>query len=228
MNKMLKPLAVAAISIAMLTSATAASDVEFLKRVSPVIAKNCSAKWASDYDMQLYCRQKQLKAVNAILNIRQRWLNQGEEKSRDEVAIMETCSKKWQWDFDMVTYCFQKQVQALAELHQQDQRQQPATRNAGAPAKTVPVDKDLLEAIATVAVYIGVCKPDLEPAVYINIENSIEEAIKSGKFTREEAKQAGPIVFAKVQKEGIGKWCTAVTAMPSTQAMLEAFGHKGK
>jgi hypothetical protein len=127
--KILKPLAIAAALAAAVVPAKAAADTdaEFLARVTPVIAQNCSAKWANDYDMQLYCRQKQLKAVNAILDTRHRWLAQGQEKSRDEVAIMDICARKWQWDFDMVVWCFGKQRAALAELHRQDNSgQQPA------------------------------------------------------------------------------------------------------
>jgi hypothetical protein len=125
----LKTLLVSAALAALIVPAKAAADTdtEFLARVTPVIAQNCSAKWANDYDMQLYCRQKQLKAVNAILDTRHRWLAQGQEKSRDEVAIMDACAKKWQWDFDMVVWCFGKQRAALAELHRQDSSgQQPA------------------------------------------------------------------------------------------------------
>ena len=120
--KILKPLAIAAALAAAVVPAKAAADTdaEFLARVTPVIAQNCSAKWANDYDMQLYCRQKQMKAVNVILDTRHRWLSQGQEKSREEIGIMETCAKKWDSEFDMVVYCFEKQRAALAELRRQD------------------------------------------------------------------------------------------------------------
>jgi hypothetical protein len=45
----------------------AISPVETVaQEVLPDIARDCEAKWGSDYEMQLYCREKQMEAYNKL------------------------------------------------------------------------------------------------------------------------------------------------------------------
>ena len=37
-----------------------------MAQVPPEIARDCAAKWGSDYDMQVYCRNKQMKALRTL------------------------------------------------------------------------------------------------------------------------------------------------------------------
>jgi len=89
-------------------------------------------------------------------------------------------------------------------------------------AAKAATDSKLLGGFALTATYIGLCKPQLEPQVLRNILTSMEAAIDAGLFTREEAKQAGPIEFAKAQEEGIGPWCARAT--PGFLQVIKAFG----
>jgi hypothetical protein len=81
------------------------------------IKKYCAAKWATDYEMQEYCINKQTQSANRILMEYDNLKPNSEEKN-----IYSRCLDKWQsqiagYDWEMVEYCKTKQLEAYRRLH---------------------------------------------------------------------------------------------------------------
>jgi hypothetical protein len=87
---------------------------EWVKTATNAVYKHCEQKWGSEFDMQVYCRTNQMKAMHWFI-AETKWM----EESPDQVVkekIMTTCVGKWDIEFDMVKYCYENQVRAYKKL----------------------------------------------------------------------------------------------------------------
>ena len=76
-----------------------------------IISQHCEEKWPTDFQMQSYCRDKQVEAA--------RKMAQGKPSDVSEKQwhqISGNCWTKWENNFQMTVYCIGKQVEALRKL----------------------------------------------------------------------------------------------------------------
>lgn len=74
-----------------------------------LIRYKCKASWPSDFEMQEYCEQKQLDALEL-------WEIVQASKSDVIAKIAEKCNRDWPDDFEMKFYCYEKQMEARDRL----------------------------------------------------------------------------------------------------------------
>jgi ribosomal protein S2 len=140
----MKRLTLALVSTAMLATTSLAADqnalAELRRDAIPVIASTCAQKWGTNYDMQLYCRNKQTAAMELLLNTMARAADRAADPATISSGkiwggIIKECFHKWLSDdgnFDMANYCIEKQTTAYNQLQRQ---QSQALRAIGQPAK---------------------------------------------------------------------------------------------
>jgi hypothetical protein len=89
------------------------------------VAEACANQWGADYDMQRYCRGKQVKALANIAIIEARH-DEAEKIGNSTVPtfrrVLDRCRSQWSTDYDMVVYCYNKQARAYLDLQDQDKR----------------------------------------------------------------------------------------------------------
>jgi hypothetical protein len=196
--------AVATIAFVNNAQAFDAGAVERIQSNAPqIIAAQCKQKWATDYDMQLWCREKQTKAAKELIARISALVT---TPQHDVEEIYQSCADKWKYDFDMVVWCADKQLKAYHELKKQNDVV------ADSPKSTVPAktdDERTAYGLAVAAAYETTCAPGTFTASILN------------EFRR--AMQALPVAVAKaaigrvvdqMEKVGDNKWCeiTAPTA----------------
>jgi hypothetical protein len=102
----------------MLALTTAQANAQADERIQE-IAQHCSAKWGTDYDMQVYCRRKHTDALDRLAELSKPWFAESAQYST-ELKLLDACDRKWRSEFDMTLYCVNKQLGALKELRRQD------------------------------------------------------------------------------------------------------------
>ncbi|MDX0230265.1 hypothetical protein GOC14_06850 [Sinorhizobium meliloti] len=75
----------------------------------------CQARWPDDFDMQVYCIEKQIKAGSALTPI----IN---NPTPVQKQALDMCGARWRndyggFDWDMVKYCYEKQMTAYERLN---------------------------------------------------------------------------------------------------------------
>jgi len=75
-----------------------------------IINEHCEKKWQTDFEMQAYCREKQ---VEAAVNFGSKPTDIGKERWNQ---IRSSCWSQWENDFEMTEYCVSNQIKALRKL----------------------------------------------------------------------------------------------------------------
>jgi hypothetical protein len=86
------------------SSSAPPSDAE----ATAVINRKCKTQWATDFEMQKYCRDQQQAALGKL---RRRPMASG-----NETTIRKKCASEWPDDFEMREYCEGQQLEALRAL----------------------------------------------------------------------------------------------------------------
>lgn len=73
-----------------------------------IINRKCEAEWKTDFQMQAFCRKRQLEAAAT--------LSKRSMTSPNEQAIRKQCATEWTEDFSMWNFCEERQLKALKEL----------------------------------------------------------------------------------------------------------------